>query len=63
MDNYKKLYWKRNLTYLSILLAIWFAVSFVAEFYWQNFSTSFIWLVFPLVFGLHSKARSMFSLP
>lgn len=31
MVDYKKLYWKKNLKYLSILLSIWFAVSFVVS--------------------------------
>ena len=50
MDNYKKLYWKRNLTYLSILLVIWFAVSFVAGILLAEFLNQFHLAGFPLGF-------------
>lgn len=48
--NDKKLYWKKNLTYLSILLLIWFVVSFGAGILLADFLNQFRLAGFPLGF-------------
>ncbi|KOH44750.1 DUF4212 domain-containing protein [Sunxiuqinia dokdonensis] len=46
----KKLYWKKNLTYLSILLFIWLLVSFGAGILWADALNQFRLAGFPLGF-------------
>jgi len=46
----KKFYWKKNLTYLSILLSIWLLVSFGAGILWADFLNQFRLAGFPLGF-------------
>jgi putative solute:sodium symporter small subunit len=46
----KKLYWKKNLTYLSRLLFIWFAVSFGCGILFADFLNQFQLAGFPLGF-------------
>lgn len=46
----KKLYWRKNLTYLSILLLIWFVVSFGAGILLADFLNQFQLGGFPLGF-------------
>jgi putative solute:sodium symporter small subunit len=48
--NDKKLYWRKNLTYLSILLSIWFVVSFGAGILLADFFNQFRLAGFPLGF-------------
>ncbi len=48
--NDKKLYWKKNLTYLAILLLIWFVVSFGAGILLADFLNQFRLAGFPLGF-------------
>lgn len=43
-------YWKRNLRYLTILLSIWFAVSFGAGILFRDFLDNFQMGGFPLGF-------------
>lgn len=50
MTDYKKLYWKKNLTYLAILLSIWFVVSFGAGILLADFLNQFKLAGFPLGF-------------
>ena len=50
MTDYKKLYWKKNLTYLPILLSIWFVVSFGAGILLADFLNQFKLAGFPLGF-------------
>ncbi len=50
MTDYKKLYWKKNLTYLAILLSIWFIVSFGAGILLADFLNQFKLAGFPLGF-------------
>ena len=50
MEDFKKRYWRKNLHYLSILLLIWFSVSFGAGILLADFFNQF-WLAgFPLGF-------------
>jgi putative solute:sodium symporter small subunit len=48
--NDKKLYWRKNLTYLSILLLIWFVVSFGAGILLADYLNQFRLAGFPLGF-------------
>ena len=50
MNNSKQLYWKKNLSYLSILLLIWFIVSFGAGILFADFLNQFKLAGFPLGF-------------
>jgi len=50
MTDYKKLYWKKNLSYLAILLSIWFVVSFGAGILLADFLNQFKLAGFPLGF-------------
>jgi len=50
MSDYKKLYWKKNLSYLAILLSIWFVVSFGAGILLADFLNQFKLAGFPLGF-------------
>ncbi len=50
MNAKKNLYWKKNLTYLSILLLIWFIVSFGAGILFADFLNQFKLAGFPLGF-------------
>jgi len=50
MSNSKQLYWKKNLSYLSILLLIWFIVSFGAGILFADFLNQFKLAGFPLGF-------------
>ena len=50
MNEERNLYWKKNLTYLSILLAIWFSVSFGAGILLADFLNQFKIAGFPLGF-------------
>lgn len=50
MTDYKKLYWKKNLTYLAILLSIWFIVSFGAGILLADFLNQFKLAGFPVGF-------------
>lgn len=50
MTDYKKLYWKKNLTYLAILLSIWFVVSFGAGILLADFLNQFKLAGFPVGF-------------
>ncbi|MBW8334832.1 MAG: DUF4212 domain-containing protein [Prolixibacteraceae bacterium] len=50
MNASKQLYWKKNLSYLSILLLIWFIVSFGAGILFADFLNQFKLAGFPLGF-------------
>jgi len=50
MNAKKNLYWKKNLTYLSILLLIWFIVSFGAGILFADFLNQYKLAGFPLGF-------------
>ncbi len=50
MSTKKNLYWKKNLTYLSILLLIWFIVSFGAGILFADFLNQYKLAGFPLGF-------------
>ena len=50
MSNSKQLYWKKNLSYLTILLLIWFIVSFGAGILFADFLNQFKLAGFPLGF-------------
>jgi len=50
MNTKKNLYWKKNLTYLSILLLIWFIVSFGAGILFADFLNQYKLAGFPLGF-------------
>jgi putative solute:sodium symporter small subunit len=50
MSNTKKRYWKKNLTYLAILLSIWFVVSFGAGILLADYLNRFHLAGFPLGF-------------
>lgn len=50
MNAKKNLYWKKNLSYLSILLLIWFIVSFGAGILFADFLNQFKLAGFPLGF-------------
>lgn len=50
MSNSKQLYWKKNLSYVSILLLIWFIVSFGAGILFADFLNQFKLAGFPLGF-------------
>lgn len=50
MSNSKQLYWKKNLSYVSILLLIWFIVSFGAGILFADFLNQYKLAGFPLGF-------------
>lgn len=50
MNDLKKIYWKKNLRYLGILLSIWLIVSFGAGILFANFLNQFHMAGFPLGF-------------
>ena len=50
MDNNKKNYWKQNLKYLTILLSIWFLVSFLCGILFADYLNQFMLGGFPLGF-------------
>ena len=50
MDTNKKNYWKQNLKYLTILLSIWFLVSFLCGILFADYLNQFMLGGFPLGF-------------
>tara|TARA_B100001559_G_scaffold23428_1_gene18820 strand:- start:295 stop:549 length:255 start_codon:yes stop_codon:yes gene_type:complete len=50
MDTNKKNYWKQNLKYLTILLSIWFLVSFFCGILFADYLNQFMLGGFPLGF-------------
>jgi putative solute:sodium symporter small subunit len=50
MEANKKDYWKQNLKYLTILLSIWFFVSFLCGILFADFLNQFMLGGFPLGF-------------
>ncbi|MFA9390511.1 MAG: DUF4212 domain-containing protein [Prolixibacteraceae bacterium] len=50
MVDQKKLYWKKNLRYLGILLIVWFSVSFGAGILFADYLNQFHIAGFPLGF-------------
>ena len=50
MDANKKNYWKQNLKYLTILLSIWFLVSFFCGILFADYLNQFMLGGFPLGF-------------
>jgi len=50
MKNSKTLYWRKNLSYLSLLLAVWFIISYGAGILFAEFLNHFHLAGFPLGF-------------
>ena len=50
METNKKNYWKQNLKYLTILLSIWFLVSFLCGILFADYLNQFMLGGFPLGF-------------
>ncbi len=60
MDTNKKNYWKQNLKYLTILLSIWFLVSFLCGILFANYLNQFMLGGFPLGFWFAQQGAIYF---
>ncbi len=60
MEANKKDYWKHNLNYLSILLSIWFFVSFLCGILFADFLNQFMLGGFPLGFWFAQQGAIYF---
>ena len=60
MDNNKKNYWKQNLKYLTILLSIWFLVSFLCGILFADYLNQFMLGGFPLGFWFAQQGAIYF---
>ena len=56
-NNKAEIYWKKNLTYLTILLSIWFVVSFGFGILLADHLNEIQFLVSSLDFGLLNKVQ------
>ena len=61
-ESKSKAYWKENIRYLYILLAVWFLVSFVAGIMLKDVLTTLSLVALNLGFGLHNKGLCMYLL-
>ncbi|MBK79108.1 MAG: hypothetical protein CMC88_08700 [Flavobacteriaceae bacterium] len=60
MDTNKKNYWKQNLKYLTILLSIWFLVSFLCGILFADYLNQFMLGGFPLGFWFAQQGAIYF---
>ena len=60
MDTNKKNYWKQNLKYLTILLSIWFLVSFFCGILFADYLNQFMLGGFPLGFWFAQQGAIYF---
>jgi len=60
MDTNKKNYWKQNLKYLTILLIIWFLVSFLCGILFADYLNQFMLGGFPLGFWFAQQGAIYF---
>ena len=60
MEANKKDYWKQNLKYLTILLSIWFFVSFLCGILFADFLNQFMLGGFPLGFWFAQQGAIYF---
>ena len=60
MDTNKKNYWKQNLKYLTILLSIWFLVSFLCGILFADYLNQFMIGGFPLGFWFAQQGAIYF---
>ena len=60
MDINKKNYWKQNLKYLTILLSIWFLVSFLCGILFADYLNQFMLGGFPLGFWFAQQGAIYF---
>ena len=60
MDTNKKNYWKQNLKYLTILLSIWFLVSFLFGILFADYLNQFMLGGFPLGFWFAQQGAIYF---
>ena len=60
MEANKKDYWKQNLKYLTILLSIWFFVSFLCGILFADFLNQFMLGGFPLGFWFAQQGSIYF---
>ena len=60
METNKKNYWKQNLKYLTILLSIWFLVSFLCGILFADYLNQFMLGGFPLGFWFAQQGAIYF---
>ena len=60
MDTNKKNYWKQNLKYLTILLSIWFLVSFLCGILFADYLNQFMLGGFPRGFWFAQQGAIYF---